>query len=40
MQRTAILRDRAVACLYAAGSFRVPVQCFSHGAPPPRGAVR
>ena len=25
MQRTAILRDRAAACLYAAGSFRVPV---------------
>ena len=40
MQRTAILRDRAVACLYAAGSFRVPVQRFSHGALPPRGAVR
>lgn len=40
MQRTAILRDRAVACLHAAGSLRIPVQCFSHGAFPPRGAVR
>ena len=40
MQRTAILRDRAVACLYAAGGFCVPVQHFSHGAFPPRGAVR
>ena len=40
MQRAAILRDRAVACLYAAGSFRVPVQRFSHGALPPCGAVR
>ena len=40
MQRTAILRDRAVACLYAAGGLCVPVQHFSHGAFPPRGAVR
>ena len=40
MQRTAILRDRAVACLYTAGGLCVPVQRFSHGAFPPCGAVR
>lgn len=40
MHRTAARVYRGIALPHTAGSFRVPVQCLSHGALPPRGAVR
>ena len=40
MHRAAARVHRGIALPYTAGSFRVPVQHFSHGALPPRGAVR
>ena len=40
MHRTAARVHRGIALPHTAGSFRVPVQRFSHGAFPPRGAVR
>ena len=40
MHRTAAWVHRGIALPHAAGSFCVPVQHFSHGAFPPRGAVR
>ena len=40
MQRTAARVHRGIALPHAAGGLCVPVQHFSHGALPPRGAVR
>ena len=40
MQRTAARVHRGIALPHTAGGLCVPVQHFSHGALPPRGAVR